>query len=757
MAKFAVSAAEIAGGVALTAFGFPQFGVPLIGMGISSALATALTPGLPKVDNARAVDARVQGSSYGVFIPRGYNTVEHAGQVIWATKEFKDTPSVTPAHGGKHPTPQTTNHIYSRSFGIQFGAAPPGGAHAVTRIKFDDKVFYQGTTTGEVVTSNMHLYMGTEDQLPNSWYEADVGMGNAPAHRGMVTGFFHDIDCSPYGDRIPQVRAEIVYTDEAGLDQIVEIECGLADLQPSDLDVTQLSSDVPDGVLITQQSPVRQSLEMLGLAHQFGGVEVDGVIRMVKRPQVSLATVPYDDLGAYEEDEAVDSDGQTPALVATRTQTLEIPKSVTVVYFDKLRDYEENSQSYSRQIFNSKGVSTQTFSLVMAPNAANRLAKIIAVTNWTERTPVKTSLPPEYAIYTPGDVLTLPTKNGKTYDVFIGKMNFAAPGVVRLEGAEQIAEAYDQVGEGDAGGDAPTGGSVDDPSDVDLWLGDYPALLDKQVARLGYYIAGRSANRRGFGVYRDLDGEGHWQALATVPSNATMGTLASSFASGSGIDVTHTFDVQLDPAQALASITDTAFTNTETANLAVIEEGSLKEVVQFRDVTDLGSDQYRCAHIKRGMRGTTPQIFTSAARFILIDDAVAFVEVNENEQGIEFNHRAPAPGQTIAEVSDVPFTWNGEIIDDTGSFTDLSSSGDVSAGGDVVAGGIIHATGKLKTDDDAEITGDAKVTSKVLATGGLGVGNSASASTPGTVVRKMQVFDASGASLGYVAIYDGII
>ena len=38
----------------------------------------------------------------------------------------------------------------------------------------------------------------------------------------------------------------------------------------------------------------------------------------------------------------------------------------------------------------------------------------------------------------------------------------------------------------------------------------------------------------------------------------------------------------------------------------------------------------------------------------------------------------------------------------------------------------------------------------------LGVGNSASATTPGTVTKKMQVFDASGASLGYVPIYDAI-
>lgn len=45
---------------------------------------------------------------------------------------------------------------------------------------------------------------------------------------------------------------------------------------------------------------------------------------------------------------------------------------------------------------------------------------------------------------------------------------------------------------------------------------------------------------------------------------------------------------------------------------------------------------------------------------------------------------------------------------------------------------------------------------KLVANGGLGVGNSASATTPGTVVKKMEVFDASGASLGFVPVYDAI-
>lgn len=45
---------------------------------------------------------------------------------------------------------------------------------------------------------------------------------------------------------------------------------------------------------------------------------------------------------------------------------------------------------------------------------------------------------------------------------------------------------------------------------------------------------------------------------------------------------------------------------------------------------------------------------------------------------------------------------------------------------------------------------------KFTASLGLGVGNSVAATTPGAVVRKMEVFDASGASLGFVPIYSSI-
>jgi hypothetical protein len=181
----------------------------------ASQLLLAPRPGKQGAqDNARSVDPRVQGSSYGAFISRGYGTYETAGQLIWAT-DFLDTRSVIPGQQPSKRNPGThdqINHIYSRSFGVLLGRVPQSGVQGITRIKFDDKVVYEGAATGaNAITDKFHIMLGADDQMPNTWYQADRGVGNVSAHRGYITVWCKDIDLAPYGDRIPNVRAEVVH------------------------------------------------------------------------------------------------------------------------------------------------------------------------------------------------------------------------------------------------------------------------------------------------------------------------------------------------------------------------------------------------------------------------------------------------------------------------------------------------------------------------------------------------------------------
>lgn len=129
---------------------------------------------------------------------------------------------------------------------------------------------------------------------------------------------------------------------------------------------------------------------------------------------------------------------------------------------------------------------------------------------------------------------------------------------------------------------------------------------------------------------------------------------------------------------------------------------------------------------------------------------------------------------SIATVGTVTAgTWNATKIGLAygGTNADLSATGgtsqvlkQVTAGAAVTVGQLAVAdlstaktgTGSIVLATAPTFPTTIAVTGKALTTAGLGVGNSASATTLGTVVKKMEIFDAAGSSLGFIAIYDAI-
>jgi len=58
---------------------------------------------------------------------------------------------------------------------------------------------------------------------------------------------------------------------------------------------------------------------------------------------------------------------------------------------------------------------------------------------------------------------------------------------------------------------------------------------------------------------------------------------------------------------------------------------------------------------------------------------------------------------------------------------------------EILNNSILHVSGDLRT------------------AGALGIGNSLAATSPGNVIKKIEVFDASGVSLGFIPVYDAIL
>lgn len=97
--------------------------------------------------------------------------------------------------------------------------------------------------------------------------------------------------------------------------------------------------------------------------------------------------------------------------------------------------------------------------------------------------------------------------------------------------------------------------------------------------------------------------------------------------------------------------------------------------------------------------------------------------------------------------------YNAGLAIVAGNQNTLLGSG-ADASGDLTNSMALGA-GAIAPASNTVMIGNTSVT-KVLTSGALGVGNTAAATTPGSVVRKMEIFDASGSSLGFIAIYSSI-
>lgn len=156
--------------------------------------------GAPTRQGPRLSDLRVQTSSYGTAIPKLFGTVRVAGTVIWAT----DLRETSGSSGGKA-TGRTTTYSYSASFAVALSGRPIRG---VRRIWAEGKLL-RGAAGDWKTRTGFRLYVGDEGQAPDPLIASIVGIGAAPAHRGIAYAVFEDMALADFGNRIPSLTFEV--------------------------------------------------------------------------------------------------------------------------------------------------------------------------------------------------------------------------------------------------------------------------------------------------------------------------------------------------------------------------------------------------------------------------------------------------------------------------------------------------------------------------------------------------------------------
>lgn len=205
------------GGAALSsAFGFS----PALGFSAGTFLGGLLFPPDPvRIEGPRRSDLRVSSSTHGRPIPEGFGVIRLPANMIWSSRirEVQTTTEVGGKGGLGGPSQEQVSYTYFVDASFAFAQGP---AEAILRIWADGKVIYDirdPNTTGAVLTATtkpgltLRIYLGTEDQLPCPTIQAAEGAANTPAYRGTVYLSLESFELTDFGNRIPQITAEIAF------------------------------------------------------------------------------------------------------------------------------------------------------------------------------------------------------------------------------------------------------------------------------------------------------------------------------------------------------------------------------------------------------------------------------------------------------------------------------------------------------------------------------------------------------------------
>lgn len=190
-----------------------------INIGVGLLLNYLFAPKQPDVvqEGPRLQDLSVSSSTYGQAIPINEGTIRLPGNVIWSPGIREVAHSETqeaggPFKGGGGGGSVTTNtYTYFVHLAIAFGE---GVAEDVLKMWADGKLIYDKTGNSPLAISKVptfRFYPGNEEQMPDPLIESFVGEGLTPAYRGLCYIVFEDLPLADFGNRIPNITAEISY------------------------------------------------------------------------------------------------------------------------------------------------------------------------------------------------------------------------------------------------------------------------------------------------------------------------------------------------------------------------------------------------------------------------------------------------------------------------------------------------------------------------------------------------------------------
>lgn len=199
---------SVAGAAIGTMFGAPQLGFMIGGM-----IGNYFFSPTQHIQGPQLTDLKVQSNTNGAPIPCIYGAQAVYGQII-------DSCGIQIQHhrdkqGKGGPKAESDYDTATLTFAVSFGEGPL----QLRRVWLNETLYvdYSSGNSGSVgdYAKYITFYQGTEDQEPDPSLQAYHGMDLTPAYKGLAYMVFKDLPLANFGNQVPQVKAEVMKTNNA--------------------------------------------------------------------------------------------------------------------------------------------------------------------------------------------------------------------------------------------------------------------------------------------------------------------------------------------------------------------------------------------------------------------------------------------------------------------------------------------------------------------------------------------------------------
>lgn len=400
-----------------------------------------------------------------------------------------------------------------------------------------------------------------------------------------------------------------------GLDTVVADLSQRSGLAPSDINVTDLASEIVPGYTVGRPMPARSAIQPLSSVYYFDGVESDYVLKYLLRAGKSTeATIPEQDL-------AVLDNNTGEFFRESRTQEVELPMRYTLTYMDKDNDYLQAAHSAKRILgpgasMNSRNEVGLQVAIALGTDFAKQATEKALFSSWIERSSYVIQLSWEYLALDPSDLVNINLDDGASFRTRLIQTEVGVGLSIDVSALSEDAAQYTSAVLSDGGNSGLIQTFLSNTA-TKLILLCSPLLRDSddvgRVASTLYFIMG------GFGqpgwstgtLFKSVEGT-EYNAAGVIVSEMAWG--AASNALG---DVVYPF--QTDEANSLtvfmttgadelSSVTQIEMVNGANPAALIHANGVDVEIIQFRDVTVNADSSLTLSGLLRGRRGT--EVFT---------------------------------------------------------------------------------------------------------------------------------------------------